>query len=127
MNGLTDYDRIGGEAGIRRLTQRFYEVMSELPGTRALLSIHRDPADSEQKLFEFLSGWLGGPQLFMERHGHPRLRMRHMQVAVDTDMRDQWMHCMRHALDETVEDPSFREELYQSLWSLADQMRNRPE
>ncbi|MFZ5579337.1 MAG: group II truncated hemoglobin [Pseudomonadota bacterium] len=127
MNGLTDYDRIGGEAGIRRLTQRFYEVMSELPGTRALLSIHRDLADSEQKLFEFLSGWLGGPQLFMERHGHPRLRMRHMQVAVDTDMRDQWMHCMRHALDETVEDPSFREELYQSLWSLADQMRNRPE
>lgn len=120
----TPYERIGGEEGVRRLTRRFYAVMRELPSTRELLSIHRDLADSEQKLFEFLSGWLGGPQLFMERHGHPRLRMRHMQVAVDTRMRDQWMHCMRHALDETVEDPAFREELDQSLWRVADHMRN---
>jgi len=109
---------------VRRLTRRFYAVMRELPSACELLAIHRDLEDSEQKLFEFLSGWLGGPQLFMERHGHPRLRMRHMQVAVDTNMRDQWMLCMRHALDETVEDPSFREELYQSLWRVADHMRN---
>ncbi|MEW6764562.1 MAG: group II truncated hemoglobin [Pseudomonadota bacterium] len=127
MNQPTPYERIGGEEGVRRLTRRFYAVMRELPSARELLAIHRDLEDSEQKLFEFLSGWLGGPQLFMERHGHPRLRMRHMQVAVDINMRDQWMHCMRHALDETVEDPAFREELYQALWSVADHMRNRPE
>lgn len=124
VNQPTPYEKIGGEAGVRALTRRFYAVMRELPSARELLSIHRDLEDSEQKLFEFLSGWLGGPQLFMERHGHPRLRMRHMQVAVDARMRDQWMLCMRHALDETVEDPAFREGLYQSLWRLADHMRN---
>jgi len=126
-NSDTPYEKIGGEAGVRRLTVSLYAAMRELPSVRELLSIHRDVDDAEQKLFEFLSGWLGGPQLFMERHGHPRLRMRHMQIAVDTNMRDQWMHCMRHALDQTVEDPVFREELYQSLWSVADHMRNRPE
>ncbi|OYY73606.1 MAG: globin [Gammaproteobacteria bacterium 28-57-27] len=122
---ITAYTKIGGEAGIHRLTARFYQLMCELPSARELLSIHRNLDDAEQKLSEFLSGWLGGPQLFMERHGHPRLRMRHMQIAVDSNMRDQWMHCMRHALDQTVEDPLFREELYQSLWSVADHMRNR--
>jgi hemoglobin len=124
---ITPYTRIGGEAGVRRLTVSLYTAMRELPGVRELLAIHRDLNEAEQKLFEFLSGWLGGPQLFMERHGHPQLRMRHMQMAVDTHMRDQWMHCMRHALDQTVEDPVFREELYKSLWSVADHMRNRPE
>ena len=121
----TPYSKIGGEAGVRRLTVSMYSAMRELPSVRELLALHRDLDDAEQKLFEFLSGWLGGPQLFIERHGHPRLRMRHMQVAVDSKMRDQWMHCMRHALDQTVEDPVLREELYQSLWSLADHMRNR--
>jgi len=122
---ITAYTKIGGEAGVRRLTVSMYSAMRELPSVRELLAIHRDVDEAEQKLFEFLCGWLGGPQLFMERHGHPRLRMRHMQIAVDTNMRDQWMHCMRHALDQTVEDPVFREELYQSLWSVADHMRNR--
>ena len=122
---LTPYTKIGGEAGLRRLTTSMYSAMRELPSVRELLSIHRDVDDAEQKLFEFLSGWLGGPQLFMQRHGHPRLRMRHMQIGVDSTMRDQWMHCMRHALDQTVADPVFREELYQSLWSVADHMRNR--
>jgi len=126
-NAATPYEKIGGEAGVRRLTVSLYNAMRELPSVRELLDIHRDLDDSEQKLFEFLSGWLGGPQLFMERHGHPRLRMRHSYFPVDTNMRDQWMHCMRHALDQTVEDPLFREELYQSLWSMADHMRNQPE
>lgn len=124
VNQPTPYEKIGGEAGVRALTRCFYGVMRELPTARELLAIHRDLENSEQKLFEFLSGWLGGPQLFMERHGHPRLRMRHMQVAVDTRMRDQWMLCMRHALDQTIEDAAFREELYQSLWRVADHMRN---
>ncbi len=123
---ITPYTKIGGEAGVRRLTVSMYAAMRELPSVRELLAIHRDVNDAEQKLFEFLSGWLGGPQLFMERHGHPRLRMRHMQIALDSNMRDQWMHCMRHALDQTIEDPVFREELYQSLWHVADHMRNRP-
>jgi len=127
VNQPTPYEKIGGEEGVQRLCHRLYGVMRDLPSVKPLLDIHRDLEDSEQKLFEFLSGWLGGPQLFMERHGHPRLKMRHMQVAVDTSMRDQWMLCMRHALDETVTDPAFREELYQSLWGVADHMRNRPE
>ena len=126
-NHPSPYEKIGGEAGVHRLTVSLYTAMRELPSVSELLAIHRDVDEAEQKLFEFLSGWLGGPQLFMERHGHPRLRMRHSYFAVDINMRDQWMHCMRHALDQTVEDSVFREELYQSIWNIADHMRNRPD
>ena len=126
-NNPSPYEKIGGEAGVRRLTLSLYTAMRELPSVSELLAIHRDVDEAEQKLFEFLSGWLGGPQLFMERHGHPRLRMRHSYFGVDINMRDQWMHCMRHALDQTVQDPEFREELYQSIWNIADHMRNRPD
>ncbi|MDD3610083.1 MAG: group II truncated hemoglobin [Halothiobacillaceae bacterium] len=122
----TPYSLLGGEDGVRRITRRFYALMDELPSVRPLREVHPDDlSDAEQKLFEFLSGWLGGPQLFMERHGHPRLRMRHMRLPIDESMRDQWMHCMRHALDSEVSDPELREQLYEALWNVADHMRNR--
>jgi len=122
------YERIGGEQAVRRLVQRFYARMDSLQETRTIRTMHaRSLKASEQKLFMFLSGWMGGPALYMEKYGHPRLRMRHLPFAIDDSARDQWMLCMRHALDETVEDQALRDELMHALHKVADFMRNQPE
>ena len=86
-----------------------------------------DLTSSREKLYLFLSGWTGGPQLYVQQHGHPRLRMRHLPFAVDESARDQWMLCMRRALEETVPDPAVREYLDAALYRVADFMRNTPD
>jgi len=122
----TYYERLGGEAAPRRLVARFYHHMDQLPQASAIRAMHADDlANAEEKLFMFLSGWTGGPQLYIERFGHPRLRMRHLPFAIDESARDQWMLCMRHALEDVVEDARLREELWQALHSVADFMRNQ--
>lgn len=121
------YERVGGAEGARRLVDRFYDLMDTLPEARALRAQH--PAsldDSRDKLYEFLSGWFGGPALYIEKRGHPRLRARHMPFAVDAAARDAWMLCMARALDEVVADVDAREKLKDGLAKLADHMRNRP-
>ncbi len=122
----TPYERLGGEAGVRRLVHRFYVLMDELPEAYGIRRLHpADLADSEQKLFEFLTGWLGGPPLYVGKHGHPRLRARHLPFPIGPDERDQWLLCMRLALDEQVDDAAFREPLYAALADLAGHMVNR--
>jgi len=122
----THYERIGGEPVIRALVKRFYQIMDELPETYGIRKLHaRDLSGSEQKLYDFLTGWMGGPQLYVEKHGHPMLRRRHLPFAIGDDERDQWMHCMRLALDETVADVALRAELVASFQKVADHMRNR--
>ncbi len=124
----TLYERIGGEAPLRQLVQRFYHHMDTQSETQTIRRMHADSLQSaEDKLFMFLSGWMGGPSLFIEKFGHPRLRMRHNPFAIGESERDQWMLCMKHALDETVEDQSLRDELYTALYGVADFMRNQPE
>lgn len=121
----TPYDRIGGASGVERLVTRFYDRMAELPEARAVLGMHpEDLASSREKLFEFLSGWLGGPQLYIEKRGHPRLRMRHLPFAIDDAARDAWMLCMERALEECVEDALLREQLFGAFKRMADHMRN---
>ena len=122
----THYQRIGGEAVIRQLVQRFYEHMDELPETYGIRKMHaEDLAGSRQKLFDFLSGWTGGPQLYKEKHGEPFLRRRHLHFAIGDSERDQWMHCMQLALDEVIADENLRGELYQAFLKVADHMRNK--
>lgn len=117
---------IGGERTIRKLAKQFYLEMRTRPETRELLAIHPPALDeSEQKLFEFLSGWLGGPQLFTERRGAPMLRARHLNFAIDDKMRDQWLLCMRSALESTIKNAEHRRVIYQAISQLADHMRNR--
>ena len=134
MNGLIKsdtrslYERIGGEAVVRRLVMRFYAFMDALPEAKTVRDMHAESLDSAQdKLFMFLSGWMGGPNLYMQRFGDPRLRMRHMPFAIGESDRDQWMLCMRQALDEVVEDKVLRDELYFAFYEIADFMRNQPE
>jgi hemoglobin len=119
------YDRIGGAAGVRKLVDRFYDHMSEQPLAADILKLHpEDLAGSREKLFEFLSGWLGGPALYVEKRGHPRLRMRHINFPIDDKASEAWMACMRMALDEVVEDKLLRELLRSSFQRTADHMRN---
>lgn len=119
------YELLGGEPVLRRLTQRFYEIMAALPEVQGIRQMHPENLrGSEEKLFMFLSGWLGGPNLFIERYGHPRLRMRHFPFKIGKSERDQWMLCMVQAFDELQIEEPLRSELLHSLLRLADHMRN---
>lgn len=129
MNASTKpYEAIGGEPVLRAIVKDFYRIMDELPEAYGIRKLHpQDLAGSEQKLFMFLSGWLGGPNLFIERFGHPRLRARHLPFSIAANERDQWLMCMRQALEKHVADGVLRERLYRALSDLADHMRNAPE
>ncbi|MGI2001525.1 group II truncated hemoglobin [uncultured Shewanella sp.] len=120
------YDLIGGDKVIRTIAHDFYQQMQTRPETQALLAMHRSPMlESEQKLYEFLSGWLGGPQLYQQKHGHPALRARHMHFAIDESMRDQWLICMRAAIQNNIKKPEHQQVIIQAISALADNMRNR--
>jgi hemoglobin len=124
---MTPYEEMGGEVGVRAVVDRFYDLMHALPEARHIRKMHATSLDaSRDKLFWFLSGWLGGPQLFVEKRGHPRLRARHLPFAIDDRARDQWMLCMRQALSEnTTLSSETREKLDAALFQLADHMRNQ--
>jgi hemoglobin len=125
---VTPYQLIGGDAAIRKLVNRFYELMDELPEAYTARKIHpADLTESGNKFFDFLSGWLGGPQRFVEKYGHPMLRRRHMPYAIGTEERDQWLLCMKQALEETVADVQLREDLYEKFAQIGESMRNRGE
>jgi hemoglobin len=122
----THYERIGGEAKLRELVDRFYQIMDELPEAYGIRKLHgRDLSPSRQKLFDFLSGWMGGPQRYVQKHGHPMLRRRHLPFAIGDAERDQWLMCMDMALAEVVADENLRRELEAAFAKVADHMRNR--
>lgn len=128
MINTTHYERLGGEETVRALVERFYTLMDTLPEAAPIRSMHaRDLRASREKLFMFLSGWLGGPQLYMEKYGHPRLRQRHMPFAIDSAARDQWMRCMRQAMEDIGVEPALRAELEAAFLKTADFMRNQPD
>ena len=122
---LTPYAQLGGEAGVRSLVHRFYALMDELPEAYAVRQLHPESlAVSETSLFEFLSGWFGGPALYIAKKGHPRLRMRHANYVVGPLVRDEWMLCMTQALTEQVADLGFRTHLIETFSQMADHMVN---
>lgn len=124
----TPYEEVGGEGTVRALVKRFYELMDTQPETHGIRQMHaEDLAGSEEKLFLFLSGWFGGPQLYVERFGPPFLRARHLPFAIGISERDQWMMCMEQALRETVHNPDLCKRLHESFAALANHMRNRAE
>jgi hemoglobin len=122
----TPFESAGGEAAMRRLVDRFYDLMDIEPAYRELRAAHGSTlADARDKLFWFLCGWLGGPAHYTERFGHPRLRMRHMPFAIGVLERDQWVACMDQAMRECALDAALRERLNQSFFQTADWMRNQ--
>jgi hemoglobin len=123
--GENFYDKVGGDDGVKKLVDKFYDLMDTLPEAKELRALH--PAslvESRVKLYEFLSGWLGGPNLYIEKRGHPRLRARHMPFRIDDEAVSQWMMCMGKALDEIVPDQDVAAKLKGGLGPLAAHMRN---
>jgi hemoglobin len=123
---MIPYERIGGDPAVRRLVNRFYDYMDVLPEAAGIRAMHKeDLGEAREKLYEFLSGWLGGPPLYITRYGHPRLRARHLPFPIGESERDQWLLCMGQAVLEVVEEPEFRSQLMHAFAGVADHMRNR--
>lgn len=120
------YELMGGEAAVRKLVDRFYDLMDSMPETLGIRKMHaEDLAEAREKLFMFLSGWLGGPPLYTKKYGHPRLRARHLPFKIDESERDQWLMCMNQAIDEQIEDEDLKDHLKQAFYKTADFMRNQ--
>ena len=120
------FERLGGEPGVRALVDRFYDLMELEPRFAALRAMHPTTLDgSRDKLFWFLCGWLGGPDHYVERFGHPRLRARHLPFPIGLRERDEWLACMAQAMDECALDPALAGRLADSFFGTADWMRNQ--
>lgn len=119
------YELLGGDAGIRRLADVFYDVMDELPQAAHIRKMH--PADLgliKEKLYEYLSGWLGGPALYAEKHGTVCLNGSHRPYAIDAAARDQWLLCMDEALERVGASEEVKAMLKQPFFRIADAIRN---
>jgi hemoglobin len=133
MGGMSDetttlYEAIGGETTIRKLVHRFYDLMDTLPEARHVRAVHPPSlANAERKLYEYLTGYLGGPPLYTDKYGHPRLRSRHFIAAIGPKERDEWILCFRQAMDEAIEHPKLREIIRAPIERLAFHMQNREE
>lgn len=128
MDEIRLFDRLGGEPGIRRLVDAFYDRMDAEPAYAGIRALHPPRLDgSRDKLFWFLCGWSGGPPHFEQRFGHPRLRARHLPFAIGVAERNQWLGCMVQALDDCAVSATTRAALWEPLAGLADWMRNQPE
>lgn len=125
---MSHYDNLGGETGIRALVDRFYELMDTAPDAVHVRALHAHNLKvSREKLFKYLSGWTGGPDLYVEQYGHPKLRMRHFPFAIGARERDEWLWCMDQALSSHEMAEDVRTYLKGRLHQLADHMRNQPE
>lgn len=126
MSNTTPFELLGGDAGIRRLVERFYDLMDSSPEAADVRALHAQSLKSaRQKLYLYLTGWTGGPPLYEEKYGHPRLRMRHLPFHIGTTERDQWLWCMDKALSEQEMPETLRAHLTERLHALADHMRNQ--
>lgn len=123
----TAFELIGGEAAVRHLVDRFYDLMDLEPAYRELRAVHGAALEAARdKLFWFLCGWLGGPQHYVERFGHPRLRARHLPFAIGLRERDQWLACMGQAMREQGVDEALAARLHEAFFNTADWMVNQP-
>lgn len=118
--------QIMGEQGVRQLANAFYDVMESDQNASQLLALHPLPLDNiREKFFMFLSGWTGGPNLYINKYGHPRLRARHLPFPIDSNMKEQWMYCMNKALDKSVQNNAVREHLRSAFEQMAAHMINK--
>ena len=123
---ISHYERIGGENAVRKLVDRFYDLMDQREDVKPLRDLHaKSLRVSREKLFLFLSGWLGGPPLYVEKYGHPRLRQRHFPFTIGVNESEQWLLCINIALDEQIDNDEFRQQLKDAFKNVADHMINQ--
>ena len=119
------FDLVGGEARVRELVDRFYDLMDLEPEFAGLRALHPASLEgSRDKLFWFLCGWLGGPDHYISRFGHPRLKARHMPFRIGIAERDEWLAFLAQAMQETGVDPALQARLAESFAGTADWMGN---
>ena len=120
------YARIGGQPTIDRIARCFYARMETMPEAAAVRAMHRMSLDqAEERLRAFLSGFLGGPDLYRSRYGEPMMRRRHLPFPIGHAQRDAWLACMARSLDEALQHPALRQEVFASIAQFDDHMRNR--
>lgn len=125
QNPPTAFARIGGQPVIDALVDAFYRRMDTLPDAKTIRDMHADDLEPVGAILKrYLGEWMGGPPLYSQERGHPRLRMRHARFSIGPAERDAWMACMTGALEEVVDDESLRVQLAQSFYKLADWVRN---
>ncbi len=125
-NPLTPYQLIGEAAGITRLVERFYLIIDTDPQAQAVRAVHGPSLkEASEKLQDFLSGWLGGPPLFMMKYGHPRMRMRHMNFSIGEEEKNQWLYCMNKAMGEVGLPAELIKALQGPLQDLAEKIKNK--
>ena len=121
----TPYEKIGGERAVRAICKRLYQLMDQLPEAKACRDVHPPSLRrAEEKLFEFVSGWLGGPQLYRRKYGHPRLRQRHFVAPIGNEETSGWLGCFHQAWNEVVPASRLADELAARIDALGWHMRN---
>lgn len=126
MSQTTPYELLGGESGVRALAEAFYDAMDELPEAQTIRRMHAESLDDiKEKLFEYLSGWMGGPPLYAQKHGTVCLTEPHAPYAIGPDERDQWLTCMDAALERVGASEQVKAMLKQPMFRIADAVRNR--
>jgi len=128
MSITSPYDALGGEQGIRQLCREFYLAMDALPEAEHIRRMHSESlVEVEEKLFEYLSGWLGGPPLYSKKYGRICLTEPHEPYAIGPNARDQWLLCMDVALDKVGASEELKEIMKQPLFGIANAVRNKDE
>ena len=123
--GDSMYAWLGGEQVIKDLVNRFYDIMDSDESLKPIRSMHKeDLSPMRLSLFEFLSGWLGGPPLFIERNGSPCLTGAHKPFKIDAAARDQWMKCINQAMVDIEIEEKYRDMLTPAFERMAEMMRN---
>lgn len=125
MSDLTLFDRLGGEARVLELVTRFYDHMDRDDDLQALRDKHPDLDHARKRLYEYFTGWFGGPPLYISQYGHPRLRARHLHIEVGLKDRDDWLKCLYRAMDEMDIPADLYRDLNDKIAPMADHMRNQ--
>ncbi|CAM4183050.1 globin [Deinococcus marmoris] len=119
------YERIGPEA-LAALVTRFYTLVAQDPDLSPIF-----PADltlTAQKQLAFLTGFLGGPPLYHQNYGPPRLRARHLPHVITPTRGRAWLNCMENALQDTPQiGEAEARELHAALARVAAHMVNTPD
>lgn len=120
----TLYRRLGGDEGVVRLVERFYQYMDTLPEAATIRALHRgDLAPMVDKLSVFLIGWMGGPQNYRKRFGRVIIPAAHEPFPIGPDERDQWLVCMRRALEDVEAEDDLLASLMDAFYDMADMCR----